>query len=950
MENIRINNRLHYIISDHLHLQHILSNINDKQSVNSRRKFLEINNSLHNFIKGKKLNRANNKLNYNGDYLDFKLYSIQGNAGTGKTQTIIDLLLTLPRCIVCSSTNSAAKTVLQRIKEAIPRMSKDTFIGTTVHSLLGWNIGKYMMSAETTRSINSLYTNMKSDMVNYNNNYIQLLELLSPLLSHLTNKNFFDFTNNEKLSALINIMQSGTINTKKGKNNNRKKRCKRDDRLSCFGDINNQCEFLFALETHARTVMAQEMPKLCLGNYIIIEEAGRLPAYFIHLVVYMWWLLNDHFNTPQCEKVIPYIILVGSTSQSTLIDFDCSMLDECQLLMRVNDDIAKMSLFTYNRRMKSNSDMADVLSHVQNAIEFGEVLTLEMEHALEPLVVENLFYDPSFKPEAIRIVKKHSDAQKYVSLVHNSKFNKLAIIEEYVFVAGNIRTMQHKRKLVSKPSNKNDRTTIEYKTNKWDIVNKYRRKGAYLKKAISGKAEDMLNEEEFAYEYEHKHVIFEHIHSRRNQLNFMGNSHSLNNVYTDVIDMGVGITVEMPTENTEDEIDKNRDTFCITYHLYKLKREIVENCSLIVNNRVKVKLLGFMGSFMELVDTVENNHGLLPSVYILRISLEFVEKFVACFDIMSFAGNTNDDFTNTHEITNRVGSDNWALMNDKLHEWKNTANSLNLSHNPKPEQDDYNEEFMIGPFLHIWQDIISNLSPHEEFCNRRFEIIPSFTNEEFYITKYNTLANDINTCHFIGMSPFIPLSVYKSALRYSEYEYLPTMCHRDTKTICGKLWEELRDVADFNLTMMRLLIDEKYIVETIPQFSPINWKSVFPRDQFFYHKPNIEDIACDPDDEENIMSSSSTTERACVIGLFLNCTENIAQTIDYSQGSTIHQPVYLDVDSCTNQQDLLVGITRPTSIENLILTSNKISHIPQRNNLKNTALNVGRHKLVYNVC
>jgi hypothetical protein len=942
---------LHYMISDHSHINYMVDTFRDYgRTDSSYEKFLRIQD------KGT-----------NGEYLDFKLYGAIGKAGTGKSQFITDVILAFPRAILCSSTHAAANNVNTRLRNSIGPSIKDAFITTTVHSLLGWNIDKYLLSPSTTEMLTSDYEQIMSldsqtDDYTYDKICVSITNHLTPIITHLVDEHKKQIHFNPKLSAFVNAMTRNKDEYKKKKQNKNlnSKSFRNNDKYEAFENLQSQDEFIFALETFCRVLLSTELPKLLLGHIFIIEEAGRVPAYIIHLLINVWYHMNHYYQTPQCRTHMPIIFLVGSTSQSKVINFNYSTLDECQTIMKFNTTKSGISLYTYNRRMSPTSVMAKLVSQIQTALEFGEQITEDMENALEPLVVQNSFYDPSFRPDAIRIVKRHSDAKKYVEKFHEFNSGNLITIYEYLFVAGDIRSLSRKRQhsCVHNKINKFNSTRLK-KLSK--ILERYKtsRTRHIIGAAISASAENMLDQDEFSYQYSHKDIITNHLREKCNNINFTSNTQSLNTLYKDFTDMNLAFTIEaLPDDG---ELDENIVGDCITYHMYKLKRELTDNCTVIINHKTKLDLRGFCGSFIEFSNIVIQNRDMLPQLFILRVALEYVEKYISCCDLET--PHLNFENVISGDMSSRFKSKTWVELNSKLPFWKNTIDTLHDNTKSKKyadNSDSKTDEHLCHNFQLIWNEIQISLCRDETFASYKLTVEPQFHSDESYIRSCNAFPGDTTMCTFLKMVPFHFANSWD--ISWSDKKHLPDRCSFKLKTFCGMLWSELKHVKGFNTSIpsMRLLIGRNFIADTVPQLSNINWKSVFPQGLFTYAK-STPSSGCSPTAKEqedkcdtnalvdNPMLLSSDVERASVIGLFTNCVENVAQTIDYCQGKTLKRRVYLDVESCTSQRDFLVGITRNTNIEDLILTTNKISGLPPSDDLQRNALNITRTADVYKI-
>lgn len=183
---------------------------------------------------------------------------------------------------------------------------------------------------------------------------------------------------------------------------------------------------------------------LILRHKIIVEEAGRMACPMTTLMVLLWWRLNFMYNTPQLRTKVPVILLSGSDTQSGVIGFPTSMLDELLtpfVLCKKNEILAISSEF--NRRRKNNfqhpiSEMHKVLcTHFEKHIEmtddifdslmFCEVFTREVN-------------DPNFHTDALRIFQFHKDCSEYdLKLKQAEK----ATVEVYdtIYVSSNIVTV-----------------------------------------------------------------------------------------------------------------------------------------------------------------------------------------------------------------------------------------------------------------------------------------------------------------------------------------------------------------------------------------------------------------------------------------------------------------------------------------------------------------------------
>ena len=180
---------------------------------------------------------------------------------------------------------------------------------------------------------------------------------------------------------------------------------------------------------------------LTLTNTLIIDEAGRLPGYFNIYTAFIWWFLQFLFNTPMLYETIPVISQSGSDSQSNVIDFNGSMLDEavCPLIIYNEPKNILAYKSDYNRR-KTNA-FSDLKTSMYETACLGLENFLVNAFTYKPFIFGETFpehiEDPRVHPNATRMFAKHAKCTDYFKSMHDCGSSTIKA-RDNVFISSDI--------------------------------------------------------------------------------------------------------------------------------------------------------------------------------------------------------------------------------------------------------------------------------------------------------------------------------------------------------------------------------------------------------------------------------------------------------------------------------------------------------------------------------
>lgn len=368
--------------------------------------------------------------------LPIKIICIQGDAGTGKTQAIVSLCQILDCPIVLGSTNPSSVNVGERCRSAFPYAScLQAQLSGTVWAGLHWNIGSEEIGKKWEGELRRIYgecvrtksaPNAQQDKAIY--------KLLNKMLFRKMREKFqkeCEMTPQKWIYAAWKSARTGTL---------------------CFVPPNKAIQELYemfcsvpeeemtqedfnaALAFRCLTAFTEILPRALLSNFVLIEEAARLPGYFLRIVAYYHYMVRYHIKPPGYRTSMLTICLIGSPLQSSVIKFpDYSVIDEAVLDAEKRN--THISVYTVNRRTPTLSAKAKALATVVHILENDCALRQEHCSMLEPFVVPRTsFMNPTFATSAMRLTHYHKNVIEFTDKANSLEHDVISFYE-HIFVS-----------------------------------------------------------------------------------------------------------------------------------------------------------------------------------------------------------------------------------------------------------------------------------------------------------------------------------------------------------------------------------------------------------------------------------------------------------------------------------------------------------------------------------
>lgn len=371
----------------------------------------------------------------NGD-LPIRLVSIQGDAGTGKTQAIVSLCQMLNCPIVVGSTNPSSVNVAQRCRSAFPYNScVQTQLSGTFWAGLHWNIRREMIGTKQEDELFKIYEEcVRTRRPPTAEQDKEIYSLLNKVLFRKMRDKF----NNECELAPQNTIYAAWESARTGSGSFIPKQRAMQELYEMFCSVPQgemtQEDFNAALAFRCLTAFSETLPRPLLTNFMVLEEAARLPGYFWRIQAYYHYMVRFRLKPPGYRTSMLTICLMGSPLQSTVIKFpDFSVMDEAVLdAKRRNTHI---SVYTVNRRTRTVSLKDKALATVVHVLENDCPLQQEHCQLLQPFVVpETSFMDPRFAPSAMRLTHYHKRVIEFTNKA-NSEWDDIIIFCEHLLVS-----------------------------------------------------------------------------------------------------------------------------------------------------------------------------------------------------------------------------------------------------------------------------------------------------------------------------------------------------------------------------------------------------------------------------------------------------------------------------------------------------------------------------------
>ena len=393
-----------------------------------------------------------------------KFGAFVGAAGTGKTTASANMMFKMTQMTACGATNSAYSTFLGMLEENIKPGSYRNIMKETVYKLLNINCEDgFIQEAFKKLNSNAELRNSYCNIIQNPNliedetksqeaisNHIKIvLKALHPIICFTIDKLIRLFSKYwVKYRLNINNVQHPfyqskeesfsfiTKDIKKKSTNN--KLC---ESVNCIEGYKIFIQSVFDKQISLITNNIHLPPILILSDSILVEEAGRLPAYFNTFISFIWYFLNFTFNTPYLHlHKIPFIVTSGSDTQSNVIDFPYSMLDEIISPCFIWNRKTVLPYKSDHNRRKINA-FSDLKTSMHNvaclSLENFMISDLTFRTFMFSETFTELVNDPRIKPNAIRMYGYHTAVEQYIDKIHT---NGNANIETWdcVFISSDI--------------------------------------------------------------------------------------------------------------------------------------------------------------------------------------------------------------------------------------------------------------------------------------------------------------------------------------------------------------------------------------------------------------------------------------------------------------------------------------------------------------------------------
>ena len=418
---------MYYNISDSLHAARLRQVLHDTALTED--KAVGIEDFLQSMKEGTPLN---------GD-LPYRIVCVQGDAGTGKTQAVVSLCQMLTCPIVLGSTNPSSVNVAERCRSAFPYSSSvQTQLSGTAWAGMHWNIGTEKIGKKQEDELYSLYSECVGTRTPPTDTQDkQIYTILNKVLLRKMREKFENECQMYPQSTIYEAWNSARNETGYFPAKQRAMRELHEMFCSIPQHEITQEDFNTALAFRCMTAFRETLPRPLLTNFLILEEAARLPAYFLRIMAYYHYMVRFHLKPPGYRKTMLTICLMGSPLQSTVIAFpDFSVMDEA--VLDAEKRHTHISVYTVNRRTPVTSAKAKALATVVHVLENDCVLKQEHCKLLEPFLVnESSFMDPTFARSAMRLTHYHKRVVDFTDKA-NSLETKVITFYEHLLVSESV--------------------------------------------------------------------------------------------------------------------------------------------------------------------------------------------------------------------------------------------------------------------------------------------------------------------------------------------------------------------------------------------------------------------------------------------------------------------------------------------------------------------------------
>ena len=308
----------------------------------------------------------------------FAVIAYTGNAGCGKSHGLVNVLDRIPG-IVTASTNQAAEVLRPQLRSMFP--TTGDYFKPTAHRLCG-------MDRDSVSSLERLRRQSPGSLD---------LDFEQPL----------DITVSRCASVMRTLLASLTR--------------RMGEQLKTAGPLppsyrRTQAAYNAWLAERGASGRLSAAHKFLAYDCIYVDEAGRLPHYFLYTLAFLWWWLNASAKTPQFENGrVPVMFLIGSEAQSGAIGSNASCISACRLIPESR--LARYAFVVPRRTFMAANDeerrlLADVLIHLELGADLPDRLLEYLDTKVSPKGLED-FMDPNVRSDLVRLSKTHATVNAY---------------------------------------------------------------------------------------------------------------------------------------------------------------------------------------------------------------------------------------------------------------------------------------------------------------------------------------------------------------------------------------------------------------------------------------------------------------------------------------------------------------------------------------------------------
>lgn len=312
-------------------------------------------------------------------------FPLTGNAGSGKSHFMSEIMTTFPGTFCSASTNDAINGLKSFTATSVMAGTNMQKFTGTVYTHYGMRLSSNLNLCKTTFKCATMEQNVE-----------KLLSLKTPMSKEIAAQHI----------------------------------------KTCLGPMMVAVRPLVAkCATDTATVSRMMATKL-----LIIDEAGRLPAGFFAFIIAITWRIT---------KAPPLIIPCGSVTQSKPIGYTRSLLHIVGSNPFMITGVTKAAHCEFNRRMETNSGPIDEKTHKEawkGMLRICEKNIPPVESMSTPLKLNEISprdtLNPYYAPGELRVLQTHENCMRYETALRQTKMRTVTT-EDYGFVSSLIVLTNH---------------------------------------------------------------------------------------------------------------------------------------------------------------------------------------------------------------------------------------------------------------------------------------------------------------------------------------------------------------------------------------------------------------------------------------------------------------------------------------------------------------------------